>query len=197
MKTIKMLSAACAVVFALVALTATAATAHEWRLKGAPLTKSVKFSQTATYTFKDLTIGAEFICEVEEKGTVGPGAAGQITSVKEVSCADKALCKTTPTIEAVRLPWNTELTTFEGGVGNHITSKEPEWKWKCEIVGFDILTEYCEVAPTMKVTNLAEGDVEESISDETTSCFNGPGRFHTHGGGLLFEMPFEERLEVT
>jgi hypothetical protein len=195
MKTIKTLSAVCTVVSALVALTATAATAHEWRLSNAPLTKSVKVSQTATYTFKDKAIGAEFTCKVEEKGTVGPGAAGQITGVKEVSCSDIASCKS-PTIEALDLPWNTELTTFESGVGNHITSKEPEWKWKCELLS-EKRTEFCAVAPTMKVTNLALYGVEEAIGSETTSCFNAPGGFYTTGGGPLFETPFEEKLEVT
>lgn len=181
---------------ALSGVTAAAASAetHEWRLDSAPLTKSVKVSQTATYQFKDRAIGAEFSCKVEEKGTVGPGAAGQITSVKGVSCSDIASCKN-PSIEALDLPWNTGLTTFEGGVGNHITSKEPEWKWKCELLS-EKRTEFCEVAPTMKVTNLALFGVEETISSETTSCFNAPAEFYTAGGGTLFEVPYEEKLEV-
>jgi hypothetical protein len=197
MKTIKTLSAVCTVVFALVALTATAASAHEWQIRRAPLTKSVKVSQTATYTFEDRDVGAQFTCELEEKGTVGPGAVGQITSIKEVSCSEIKGCQG-PTIEALYLPWNTELTTFEGGVGNHIKSpKDAEWKWKCQIIGGEKRTEYCEVAPTMKVTNLAERGVEESISSAQTSCFNATAGFFTKGGGLLFETPFEEKLEVT
>jgi hypothetical protein len=186
MKTIRLLSVACTVMFALAALTATAASAHEWKLSGIGLTKNVSSTQTPTYHFADRTNSAEFDCTLEEKGTVGTGGLGQISSVKEVECKADRLCQTAPTIEAKNLPWNTELTTYEGKLVNRITSASPTWKGKCKVLGME-WTETCGVATTMFTKNIAEG-VEESYKNEkeiaVTQCSNSSG-FWVEGKGVL------------
>lgn len=184
MKTIKMLSVTCTVVFALTALSASAATAHEWQMRGEGLTKSTNVTQNATLLFEDTALGAAFRCTVEEKGTIGVAGAGQIASIKQVSCASVSLCEgATTKIEALKLPWNTELVTFEGGLGNHITTSSPEWKWQCKMDG-ETRIETCLAAPTMTVKNVAP-NVEETVSARTGySCDNG-GNLRAEGGGLL------------
>jgi hypothetical protein len=190
MKTIKMLSAACAVVFALTALSASAATAHEWRWEGLPLTKAEKVVEIgARYEFADAGARITFECTVEQKGTVGPGAAGQITSFKVSECRTIEGCEAsqTPTLEAVHLPWSTELVTFESGLGNTITTKGAEWKWTCKILGSN-WTEHCTIAPTMNVTNLGF-NVEEAYKNEPViSCF-ALGSFHVKASGVLQSEP--------
>jgi hypothetical protein len=197
MKTIKTLSAALTVVFAFAALSASAATAHEWKIRGLGLTKSVPVSQTATYKFLDETNGASFICTVEEKGTVGPGAAGKITSIKELSCATSSeFCEAAPTLEALHLPWSTELVTFEGGLGNEITTKSPlpEWKWKCKS-HFETWTETCGVYPTMKAKNVSLGVEETFPEKDRTGCSNS-SLFYEEKGGILKETVEEEKLQA-
>jgi hypothetical protein len=187
MKTIKMLSAACAVVFAFTALSASAATAHEWlEHKVIPLTKSVKVKEYgARYEFADEGARITFECTVEQKGTVGPGAAGQIASFKVSECRTLEGCEASqaPTLEAVHLPWSTELVTFESGLGNTITTKGAEWKWTCMILGSN-WTEHCTIAPTMNVTNLGF-NVEEAYKNEPViDCF-ALGSFHMKASGVL------------
>jgi len=196
MKTIKAFSAACTIVCAFAALTATAATAHEWQIRGVGLTKSVSTGQTATYTFVNTTNDAYFTCTVEEKGTASPGAAGTITSVKEVSCnTDGNFCETAPTIEARNLPWSTELVTYEGGLGNHIKTTAAEWKWQCRS-HFTGWTESCAVDPTMKVKNVSTGVDETYNANVGNSCSNSTAAFYTEGGGILKETFAEELLRA-
>ncbi len=193
MKTIKMLSVACTVVFALAALSASAATAHEWQLKGKPLSEILNTKETATYKFIDEATGASFNCTFEEKGTIGLGAEGKITSVKEESCqSNNGFCETTPTMEALKLPWSTKLVTYEGGVGNEITTKTPEWKWSCRVL-LSSYTEYCAVDPMMETKNVAP-NVEETAAPKRTSCLNATSAFSTEKGGLLKEATFGQNI---
>jgi hypothetical protein len=195
MKNIKTVSVACAVAFAFAALWTTAATAHEWLKNGQPLTKSVNVTQKATYKWEQYGTRIEFSCTVEEKGTVGPGAAGQITSIKEVECHYLNGCQGPVTIEARKLPWNTELQTFEGGVGNHITSSQPEWRWECEFVG-EQRTETCAAVPTLSVKNLSL-NVEESVHGvwNTRQCSGTGLETGVEGSGVLKEEN-ENKLSV-
>jgi hypothetical protein len=197
MKTIKMLFVALTVVSALTAVSATAASAHEWKLLGMALTKSMSAKQTPTYHFADRTNSAEFDCTLEENGTAGTGGLGQITSVKEVECKRDRLCQTNPTIEAKNLPWNTELTTYEGKLVNRITSASPTWKWKCQVLGTE-WTETCGVATTMFTKNIGEG-VEEFYKNEkeiaVTECSNSSG-FWVEGKGVLREPKFGEPYQA-
>ncbi|HEY3830422.1 MAG TPA: hypothetical protein VGL57_14610 [Solirubrobacteraceae bacterium] len=189
MKTIKMLSGACALVCALTALSASVATAHEWLQSGIPLGKSVNVTQKASYKFG---IGGfsyiRFGCEFEVKGTVGVGGKGEVTSVKEVKCYENNACQAgaSQTVEAVHLPWHTELVTFEGGLGNKITTAEPEWKVKCKLASGENLTETCEIYSTASLKNLSFS-VEETLKDYSkTRCLN-HSDFELEGGGILEE----------
>lgn len=189
MKTIKMFSAACTVVFALVALSASAATAHEWLQQSLRLEKNVNVTQKASYKFG---IGGfsyiRFGCEFEEKGTVGTGGKGEVTSIKEVKCYENNACQagSSQTVEALHLPWHTELVTFESGLGNKITTAEPEWKIKCKLTDGENLTETCEIYSTASLKSL-EYSVEETLKDDNkTRCFN-HSKFELEGGGLLEE----------
>lgn len=195
MRTIKTLSAACTVVFAFTALSAAAATAHEWQLRSLPITKSVSVSEEANLRFTDNTTGARIACTLEEKGTIGPGAAGQIATIKVASCTSLAGCQTgTVQFEALHLPWNTELQTFEAGLGNHILSK-PEWKWQCKLSG-STWVQYCNANTNMTVKNVRP-NVEETFNpSERTSCLVGGSGLSTEGGGLLKESRANEPISA-
>jgi hypothetical protein len=90
--------------------------------------------------------GTQVHCHGFDLGTIGPHALDLVLSVtaeplgtnKSVSCTfDKVgLCKsgTTPTAEAVHLPWHTKLLELEGKPHDQILGNgagRPGWKVKC------------------------------------------------------------------
>ncbi len=189
MKTIKTLLVALAAVFALTAVSATAASAHTWKQKGIALKAAVKFESTQELRFSETT-GLEIECAVVEEGAVGPGAAGEITSVKAKECHSIRGCETSHSIEVGAysgLPWKTELVTLYEGLRNQITTTGSKlWKIHCTIAGTS-WTNYCEVTPNMAIDN-AKTSAEEVYDGKAphSNCFYGPGgNFNTEGGGVL------------
>lgn len=169
MKTIRTLAVLLASVVAMAAVFASAASAHEWRLAGVKLTKSVEVKSEWSIHFSDTGDGNSYECKFEEKGTVGPGAAGAITSItttgatktKTISCHRISGCSTELTIEAENLPWTTELTAVGEELRNAITApKSPEWKVVCKGGALEG-TYLCSVAHSTSVKNNASGYAEE------------------------------------
>jgi hypothetical protein len=189
MKTIRMFSVALTAACAFAALSTTAAAAHEWLQQGLPLTKNINVSGKANYKFGIGGFGyIRFSCEFEEKGTVGAGGKGEITSIKKGTCYENEACQAgaSQTVEAVHLPWHTELVTFEGGLGNKITTAEPEWKIKCKLTDGENLTETCGIYPTASLKNLSYS-VEETLKDYgKTRCFS-HSKFELEGTNVLEE----------
>jgi hypothetical protein len=188
MKTIKMLFVALAAVLALTAISATAVSAHTWKQKGTVLKAAVKFHSTQELRFSEKT-GLEIECAVVEEGTVGPGAAGEITSVKAKECHSIRGCEASHSIEVEAysgLPWKTELVTLYEGLRNQITTTGAKWKIHCTLSGTS-WTNYCEATPNMAIDN-AKTSAEEVYDGEAPAgnCINGPGgNFNTKGGGVL------------
>ena len=80
MKTIKAFALALTAVLALAGISATCASANEWQVNGAALTKAAAVAGESTITF-GLEGRPVYSCAISRKGTVGPGAAGEITSI--------------------------------------------------------------------------------------------------------------------
>ncbi len=189
MKTIKTLLVALVAVFALTAVSATAASAHTWKLKGAALKAAVKFHSTQELKFAEVKTGLELECAVVEEGTVGPGAAGEITSAKARECHSIRGCESADSMEVEAnsgLPWKTELVTLYEGLRNQITSANAKWKIHCTVSETN-WTNYCEATSSMAIEN-AKTSAEEVYDGKAPygNCVNGPaGNFNTRGGGVL------------
>jgi hypothetical protein len=187
MKTIKMSLVGLAAVVALTALSATAASAHSWRLHSEKLETAEKFHSTQKLRFSETALEIE--CSVSEEGTVGPGAAGEIKSVKASECRSFRGCEASHGIEVgpeSGLPWKTELVTLYEGLRNRITTTNAKWKIHCQVAGSNWIN-YCEVTPNMAIVN-AKTSAEEVYDGKapTSNCVYGPGgNFNTLGGGLL------------
>jgi hypothetical protein len=197
MKTIKMSLVGLAAVVALTALSATAASAHMWRLHSEKLETAEKFHSTQELRFTERT-GLEIECSVFEEGTVGPGAVGEIKSVKASECHSFRGCESSHSIEVEPqsgLPWKTELVTLYEGLRNRITTTNAKWKIHCTLSGMS-WTNYCEVTPNMAIVN-AKTSAEEVYDGKAPygNCVNGPGgNFNTKGGGVLLNpesIPFQ------
>ncbi|HSZ70042.1 MAG TPA: hypothetical protein VK756_06750 [Solirubrobacteraceae bacterium] len=188
MKTIKTLLVALTAVLALTAVSATAASAHAWKEQGKILKAAVKFHSTQELRFSEKS-GLELECAVVEEGTVGPGAAGEITSAKASECHSLAGCEASHSIEVEAysgLPWKTELVTLYEGLRNRITTSGAEWKIHCTVLGSNWIN-YCQITPNMAVKNGTSG-AEEIYDGEAPygNCVYGPGgNFNTRGSGVL------------
>ncbi|HSZ69708.1 MAG TPA: hypothetical protein VK756_05035 [Solirubrobacteraceae bacterium] len=189
MKTIKTLLVAFTAVLALVAVSSTVASAHTWKQEGKVLKSAVKFHSTQELKFSEVKTGFELECAVVEEGTVGPGAAGEITSAKARECHSIRGCESADSMEVEAysgLPWKTELVTLYEGLRNQITSTGAEWKIHCTVLESNWLN-YCQATSSMAIEN-AKTSAEEVYDGKAPygNCVNGPaGDFNTLGGGLL------------
>lgn len=193
MKLIKLLGITSLVLLALGALTATAASAHAWENKKAPITEPHNVIGTATLSFEDKWRADKFTCKITSKATVKPGAIGEITGIasktgaKEIPCeAHESPGCSTVTIEAKFLPWKTELATIGGELRDTIKPAgeflTPQWTVRCTGTEGKI-TETCEASPNTALKNYSAG--VEAIYDAkspATNCSAGPaGTFTTKG----------------
>ena len=198
MKIIKMLPAIVIVAAAFTALSAGAATAHSWRINGSPVAKSKEVVATSKLTFENTHEGFySFQCSINDKGTVGTLGLGEITSItseagaKSISCTivhSSTYCGSAVEIEALGLPWKTELVTLSGALRNGI-SNSAEWKVTCKGVA-GTLVNYCVASPNTGVKNVTTG-VEEVYdgSSPSTKCFN-------DGAGAVFVTTGTELLKT-
>jgi hypothetical protein len=198
MKTIRMFSVALTVVCAFAALSATAATAHEWRNFKGPLTKAMEVQATGPLTFENRAWGYKIQCTVHEMGTVGPGAHSEITSIKsttgstEIPCehVEGGYCTTAAHITtSSKLPWASELVSVGSEVRNSLVG-EPEWKVTCE-GGYSAFKDWCGVTPSSGLKNYFEDKVEVIFEEKSpaTYCFNtaNKGKTFFTAGTLKFE----------
>ncbi len=164
------------------AFSAASASAHTWEFEGRPITGS----PVAAEAYKNKVVlyvpekSGEDTCTLTVKGTVGPGAAGTITSItgpsgeKAAPCSvvgrGETLCEGTAHWEAVNLPWATELTTINGKLKQTIKNGgkgTPGWSLKCGGI-FGEQTEACGgTTNTGMVNNLPEGKVEAIFNGES------------------------------
>ncbi len=182
MKTLKTFGVALAAMLMLGAVSASVAAAYEWQLSGVPITEAKAVSWTSTVTFENEAEGYTYRCAIAHKGTVGPGAKSEITSItntsgeKAISCEllHKSVdCESAVEIEAVGLPWASELSVGDSELRNTLTSHEKEWKVKCK--GSEP-TNWCAVSPSMGMHNIGTG-VEETYDSNSpgTACFDNAG----------------------
>ncbi len=104
------------------AVAAGAASAHEWKVNGKPLTKPFTTFSWGKLEFQEEN-GLKWKCGVHEGlGSVGPGAAGEITKLEvESPCTviNGGIYKyTTVSMKPLGLPWKTTLVTAGGELRN-------------------------------------------------------------------------------
>ncbi|HEY3828915.1 MAG TPA: hypothetical protein VGL57_06940 [Solirubrobacteraceae bacterium] len=184
------------VALALGALSASAAMAHEWKVSGNPVISPTKAESEGTLQFENTTEQYSFQCKFRRKVELEPGGLGEITSITSTSGAKVLKCETKTSsacekeaeIEALHLPWRTELVTINGELRNKIVKGggQPEWKITCFL--FRIKTpNWCYATTNAGIKN--SGSLVEEIYDAKsphTLCTNDGGEpFVTKGTELL------------
>ncbi len=185
MKRIRILGLMVFAVFALSAVAASTASAVQWLDNGNPISSPIEVLSKGTLLLEDLASpggGTAVLCEGKNRGTVGAGSRDLTLSITNIVCSFERVgaCKagTTPTAEAVHLPWVTRLLTVAGVTRDMIENSgagAPGWAVECEsILGKqrDECTSETEGDPS--ITNNSSGDVTETFDpSERASCTKG------------------------
>ncbi len=169
---LKTLVAVLTALLSLAAISATAASAHEWQRAKHALLKTEKFESKADVRFELSSVegNESFECEYNEKGTVGIGAGGKITSVtnkagsKVIECSHPEGIRQCEVydVEARDLPWATELFESESHVRDRIMSGgegPPEWHIFCGKGGG--FSNKCSFETSTRMENFATGPSPE------------------------------------
>lgn len=191
MKIVKTLGLVLAVALMFGALSASAAMAYEWQLNGAPITKAESISWTSKLTFENPTEEETYNCTIAHKGSLTTEGRGEITSVtssggaKAISCEIThagGLCEKEVEIEALNLPWATELATVNGVLRDKILGS-PEWKIKCKKIIYTD-TNRCGASTNLGPHNLESG-VQETYDGFSPVRGCGSGNLVTRGTETL------------
>jgi len=172
----RLLGAAVMALFAIMAVTASAAFAEsEWLANGAVITTALashgETLGTETVTLEDDGTGIAVLCKTKFEGTVGPGKADTITKVTLEGCTSSI---TIDSVTAINLPWKTEVTLSGAKFMDKLTSGEASKEEKSEFPGYlvegVVLGFLIDDACTKKeaFTELTNGTGEEVFSNFNT-----------------------------
>jgi hypothetical protein len=199
---LQMIGLALVVALAMSALvSASAFAAHEWLLNGAAITTAVKIKSKSVggLLLEDLkaTGGAvAILCEGEDKGTVGPGAKDEVTSITANNCSfeKNGQCEAgqSVTANALHLPWKTTLELVSGELRDVVmgTGGEPGWNVECTVLKFFKVQDECTGLTSTGIHNDSTGVL--AIFDSKTplaSCTNGGANAGMVKGTDLNENP--------
>ncbi len=175
-----------------------------WLGNGVSLAEANAISWKGTLTLSDSisTIGTVAVeCEDTGSGTAGPVAAGEMTKWTMSNCAGTAhsSCEGTgETIEALHLPWHTELAYVEGRTREVITANgkgTPGFKLKCKALGSNI-TDECVAVPSTNMTNTKSG-VTAAFDGERFTCSLGRAGAGELEGSQAIELAGGRLLQVS
>jgi hypothetical protein len=148
-----------------------------WLRKSEAMTESKPVEWSGTISLKDghgaLDGPITVECKDTVKGTAGPKAAGEVTSVAMSGCTSPGTnpCSEDPSLEARNLPWKTELASLSG-------------------IAHDLLDESGGVLPALKLT--CADDDGLPVAAECKGGLSGPLSNLEHGLGVTALFGAEE-----
>lgn len=202
MQRIKILGLALMAVCAVSALvSASALAAHEWLLNGKPITTAVKINSKSvgSLLLEDLHASGgavAIVCEGTDKGTVGPGAKDEVTSITATNCTfeKNGQCEANKgvTANALHLPWKTTLELVSGELRDVImgTGGEPGWNVECTVFGVFKIQDECTALSSTGIKNDSTGVLAKFDSKTPlANCTNGGANAGMVEGTDLNENP--------
>jgi hypothetical protein len=145
-----------------------------WRVGTVPVTVSKQIEwREGTFNWLDESPFGQIEnkCATSGTGFVSPEGKGEITKWTLSGCVSIKGCESELALEAVHLPWRTQLIYVEGLVRDKFESSgagTPGFKYSCKLLGTKWKNETVSI-PAQSVTNLA-GKVEENFVKEKVSC---------------------------
>jgi len=195
-------------VLSLLALMPAGAVAAEWLLNGEPITTAAAVTSAGTLLLGDLAAtGGEvaIVCEGTDKGTVGPEAKDEVTSMTATACTFESgkngscTASDAVTARAVHLPWLTLLVSVAEVTRDKLTGSAgaPGWQVECTVGGIIKVSDECTSANALPdVVNLASGVDTEFLATETAGCSLGTATSGMVIGSDLTKNPTGQTLSV-
>jgi hypothetical protein len=207
MKKMTTLGAVLVMLLSVGAFTASAALANEgiWMESGAQIASPTHVSWKSSLSLENWSEAKgsfKYGCTLTVKGIVTTKGQGEITSITNASGGSAITCSLvepgmeclgSPTIEALNLPWKTQLNKEDRLL---YTQVSPAWKITCE--GGSV--QKCEQAPSTEVKNnsggvgVYYGNVAKKEYKETSGCASG-GTTHLETSGEE-EMKIESSTRI-
>jgi hypothetical protein len=204
----KIIGLALVAVFAISAMASASASALQWLIGGKGITKATAITSSGKLLLADLSApsGGTYIeCTGTDKGTVGPGATDEVTSITATKCSFQSgkngACTASDevTAAALHLPWKTELVSVSGVTRDKTTAtSNPGWDVTCTVAGIIEVSDECtsaNVAPA--ISNVAGGVDATFEASETASCTKGTSSSGMVIGPDLNESPSGGTLSVS
>jgi len=157
--------------------------AGNYEFKG--LTEPIAVESLGELTLEDMSAGTRITCKGKDKGTVGPGAADEITEIAAEECkfvsghAGSCTESDPVTAKAVHLPWDTELVLPEGAgtmARDDIKTSgagTPGWSVECTVLGIFKIQDTCEGETSTLITvlhNLIDAEFDEEANANPATC---------------------------
>ncbi len=164
-----------------------------WLRNGVPITGNSEIKSKGTITLTDTIpiVGTITVkCVDTGRGFAQSQGKGEVTTWTMSECTSMHCAGAT--LEAVGLPWHTELATVEGAVRNVITVGGG-YKLKC--TGSGIVDE-CPKVPNQIMTN-AESGVTATFPKEKFTCTIGKGAAGELAGSQAIELVTGAILHVS
>jgi hypothetical protein len=183
---------AVALAFSAVAASAASATtwewytnkdASEWQQSGAKLSEAVATKSKGKVTIYDAKLKGGVECEGAGEGSAGPGAVDRQSTLALSGCVNSKIinskgkelpnfCTKINKVEAVGLPWHTELAEVEGSLHDVIVSegtKAPGVMFECIVTG-TTRKDTCTAKTLNATVSNATGGVDATFDDEKLEC---------------------------
>jgi hypothetical protein len=145
-----------------------------WRESGGQLTGKEPLTWGGTIGLTDANslykLGLK--CEDAGSGAAGPGVEGEVKSLTMSNCvpSGSSNCERTgASIEAINLPWHTELATIEGALTDDLATSAG-LKLKCEVAGFGTVTDECKALPGPRMKNTSSTTVTAEFEGVRFTC---------------------------
>jgi hypothetical protein len=178
---------------------AAASSEDQWRLGSAALSESVATEWNGKLKVSDKvpglgTLAAE--CTVTAEATTSPGATGELTKSTLSSCVNVSLCEG-PVVQALNIPWHTELQTIEGTIREELGGGgkgTPTYKLSCEGELGKPHSECSKAELKPTVTNGTKGvtvtfssseKLHSSLTNENSCALEGSETLEASKGGKL------------
>jgi hypothetical protein len=210
MKAVGRVVAIAAMFSAIVIPAASAAELAEWLAGGSEITSPLKakYESLSSILLEDTLTEAEIEVTVSETGTVGPTEKGVVETITVLSSkiVKAGSCGTLESVQAVNLPWKTELylagATYREHISTEALEKLPGWLVECLFLGIKV-ADTCTGNISAVVANTPEDvDTEfdlESEAEVATCTLGGAKTGITLAGGPLLASaePAELKLAVS
>lgn len=207
MRKIHLIALALFAVFAFSSIAASSAFAEQalFLVEKGEAKAEVPVESTGEVLLEDMTFKVAVLCVADDTGDIGPGALDKTLTVTFLTCTDETGCSKVGKVEAVHLPWKTELGELVEPFLDNVLKEagitgEPGYSVECEGVKDECTGKtmaFIDNLLTEKPTDFDALFTAESEAGKCTLGGTGAGLVETQGEGTLISSTEKLNIEVS